>query len=302
MGIPGVALCCAWLLICSPLVSAAPQQAQLLRQGWAIQSSADVREGGAAISAADYRATGWYSAALPSTVLGALVQDHVYPDPYAGMNLRQISGTSYPISSNFSNAPMPPDSPFRHSWWYRTTFQVPADYKGRTVWLGFDGINFRANVWMNGKQIASADKAAGAWRLFEFDVTGTARPGESNALAVEVFSLLPNDLAITFVDWNPLPPDKDMGLWREVYIAATGPVAVRFPAVFTKLNTPANDQAQLTVRCELRNASAHAADGALRGKIENIEFSQTVHLGPHETRVIHFTPEQYAQLKVAKPR
>jgi exo-1,4-beta-D-glucosaminidase len=220
---------CAWLLAAGSLASAAPQQAQLLRQGWAIQSSADVREAGGAISAADYRPNGWYNAALPSTVLSALVQAHVYPDPYAGMNLRQISGTSYPISSNFSNALMPPDSPFRHSWWYRTTFQVPADYKGRTVWLGFDGINFRANVWMNGKQIASADQAAGAWRLFEFDVTAAAKPGENNALAVEVFPPLPNDLAITFVDWNPLPPDKDMGLWREVYLAATGPVAVRFP-------------------------------------------------------------------------
>jgi exo-1,4-beta-D-glucosaminidase len=294
---------CAWMLAASALASAAPQQAQLLRQGWAIQSSTDVREGGAAISAADYRSNGWYNAALPSTVLGALVQDHVYPDPYAGMNLRQISGTSYPISSNFSNAPMPPDSPFRHSWWYRTTFSVPADYKGRTVWLGFDGINFRANVWMNGKQIASADQTAGAWRLFEFDVTAAAKPGENNALAVEIFPPQPNDLAITFVDWNPLPPDKDMGLWREVYIAATGPVAVRFPAVFTKLNTPANDQAQLTVRCELRNASAHAADGALRGKIENIEFSQMVHLAPHETRVVHFTAaDQYPQLKIARPR
>ena len=53
-----------------------------------------------------------------------------------------------------------------------------------------------------------------------------------------------------------------MGIWRDVYIAATGPVAVRFPAVFTKLNLPANDQAELTVRCEVRNAAAHSVDGS----------------------------------------
>jgi exo-1,4-beta-D-glucosaminidase len=292
---------CAWLLIFSWMAAAAPQQAQLLRQGWYIQSSADVHEGGAAISAVDYRPNGWYSASLPSTVLSALIQGHVYPDPYSGMNLRQISGTSYPISSNFSNALMPPDSPFRHSWWYRTAFPIPADYKGRTVWLGFDGINFRANVWLNGKQIASADHTAGAWRLFEFDVTAAAKPGESNTLAVEVFPPLPNDLAITFVDWNPLPPDKDMGIWRDVYIAATGPVAVRFPAVFTKL-PPGNDRADLTVRCEVRNATSHAVDGVLHGKIEGVEFSQPVRLGAHEARTIHFAPEQYPQLKFAKPR
>jgi exo-1,4-beta-D-glucosaminidase len=293
---------CAWLLAAAAIACAAPQQALLLRQGWAIQSGADVHDGGAAISAVDYRANGWYDAALPSTVLSALVQDHVYPDPYSGMNLRQISGTSYPVSSNFSNAMMPPDSPFRRSWWYRATFQVPADYKGRTVWLGFDGINFRANVWMNGKQIASADQAAGAWRLFEFDVTAAAKPGESNALAVEIFPPLPHDLSITFVDWNPLPPDKDMGLWRDVYLSSTGPVAVRFPAVFTKLNLPANDQAQLTVRCEVRNASLRPVEGVLRGKIEGIEVSQPLRLGPHEARVMHFTPEQFPQLKISKPR
>ncbi len=289
-------------LAATPLLYAAPQNAQLLRQGWAIQSSADVHDSPAVISAADYKADGWYPASLPSTVLNALVESHVYPDPYAAMNLRQISGTSYPISSNFSNALMPPDSPFRRSWWYRTSFGVPSDYKGRTIWLGFDGINFRANVWMNGKQIASSTQMAGAWRLFEYDVTAAAKPGESNALAIEVFPPQPHDLAITFVDWNPLPPDKDMGLWRDVYLSASGPAAIRYPAVFTTLNSPANDQASLTVRCEVRNAAAHAVDGVLRGRIEKVEFEQPVKLVAHETRVIHFNAEQFPQLKIANPR
>jgi hypothetical protein len=39
-----------------------------------------------------------------------------------------------------------------------------------------------------------------------------------------------------------------MGLWRDVWISATGPVAVRFPSVATSLNLPATDLAQLTVR------------------------------------------------------
>ncbi len=286
----------------TPLLYSAPQNALLLRQNWAIQSSTDVRDSPAVISAADYKAENWYPATLPSTVLNALVESHVYPDPYAGMNLRQIAGTSYPIAANFSNALMPPDSPFRHSWWYRTTFAVPADYKGRTLWLGFDGINFRANVWMNGKQIASSTQMAGAWRLFEYDVTAAAKPGEANALAIEVFPPQPHDLAITFVDWNPLPPDKDMGLWRDVYLSASGPAAIRFPAVFTVLNSPANDLASLTVRCEIRNAAARAIDGVLRGRIEGVAFEQAVRLGAHETRVIHFNPEQFPQLKIAKPR
>jgi exo-1,4-beta-D-glucosaminidase len=266
-----------------------------LRQGWMIRSSAGMTESGAVLSTASYKADGWHAATLPSTVLAALVRDKVYPDPYAGMNLRQIPGTTYAIGLNFSNSPMPEDSPFAKSWWYRTEFQIPADYKGKTVWLGFDGINFRANVWLNGKQIASADKMAGAWRLFELDITAATNTAGANALAVEVFAPTPHDLGITFVDWNPLPPDKDMGLWRDVHIGSTGPVEIRFPSVTTHLNSPANDLAQLTVRAELTSAAGHPVEGDLKGTVGNLAFSQHLRLDAHETRVVHMA------LKVTNP-
>jgi exo-1,4-beta-D-glucosaminidase len=274
----------------------------LLRENWAIQSSDEVRETGAAISTPGFKAREWYRATVPTTVFSALVEQHVYLDPYVGMNLRTAPGTTYPIYGNFSSYPMPPGSPFRHSWWYRTEFQIPADYRGKTLWLGFDGVTYRANVWMNGHQIASADKLAGTWRVFEFDVTATARPGEKNSLAVEVFPPQPDDLAITLVDWAPMPPDKEMGLWRDVHITATGPVALRYPAVLTKLNLPSTDQAQLTVRAELKNASGSAIEGVLKGKIENIQFAQPVRLGPGQTQVVRFTPEKFPQLRLTNPR
>src|SRR5579872_2183152 len=154
---------------------AAADSRMLLRQAWSIQSSADVHETGAVLSTPLYTPANWYSATLPSTVLSALVHARVYPDPYVGMNLRTIAGASYPISFNFSNAPMPPDSPFRHSWWFRSDFEVPAAFQGKTVWLGFDGINFRANVWVNGKPVASSERMAGAWREFVFDITAAAK-------------------------------------------------------------------------------------------------------------------------------
>ena len=290
------------LLLAFTAVAAGADTRLNLRENWNIQSSADVREAGAALSVPGYSTRNWYRATLPSTVLSALVEARVYPDPYTGMNLRSIPGTSYPVGVNFSNTPMPPDSPFRRSWWYRSEFKVPAEYKGKSIRLGFDGINFRAEVWLNGQRIASNDRMAGAWRLYEFDVTAQARPGETNVLAIEVFPPLPHDLAITFVDWNPLPPDKDMGIWRDVWIAATGPVAVRFPSVTTHLNSPANDAADLTIRAELRNTSASAVEGTLKSKIDGIEVSQPVRLAAHETRMIHFAPEQYRQLHVSNPR
>lgn len=301
------------LLICAAsgllapvrLATAAPETATTsmkLRQGWAIQSSADVRDGGAALSMAGYKIDGWYPATVPTTVLAALVDQHVYPDPYPGMNLRSIAGTSYPPSDFFTDFKMPPESPFRHSWWYRTEFKLAAEYKGKTVTLNFDGINYRANVWLNGHQIASSDKLAGTWRLFEFDITEIAKPGEANALAVEVFAPQPHDLAMTLVDWAPMPPDKEMGIWRDVRITATGPAVLRFPAVFTKLNLPSTDQAELTVRAEVKNTLNRPLEGVLKGKIQEIEFSQKVRLAANETQVVRFTPDRFSQLKLANPR
>ena len=286
--------CSLAALLLTQAAAAAPGSKMLLRQNWTLQSSVDVHENGAALSSTGFRPPrAWHPATLPTTVFSALVAAGVYPDPYFGTNLRSAPGVSYNIGFNFSNAPMPEESPFRNPWWFRTEFELPAEYSGKTLWLGFDGINFRANVWLNGKQIAAADRLAGAWRLFEFDVTAAAKPGDTNTLAIEIFPPEPGDLAITFVDWNPMPPDKGMGLWRDVWIAATGPVVIRYPVVTTHLA----GGAQLGVRAELTNASAAAAEGVLKGRIETMEFSQPVKLAAHETKVIHFAP-----VRVVKPR
>ena len=262
-----------------------------LRQNWFIQSSDNLQSDGTAISTAGFSSKDWYPTTLPSTVLNALVEDKVYPDPYVGMNLRSIPGTSYPIFEDFSNLMMPPASPFRHS-----------QYKGKTLSLGFDGINYKANVWMNGVRIASSDQLAGTWRVFQFDITAAAKPGEMNSLAVEVFPPQPRDLAITLVDWAPMPPDKEMGIWRDVHITATGPITLRYPAVLTKLNLPSANEAQLTVRAELSNATARPIEGVLKGHIENIAFDEPVRLGPGQTQVVRFTPNKFSQLKLANPR
>ena len=273
-----------------------------LRENWFIQPSTDVRADGAAISTVGFSTREWYPATLPSTVLSALVEDKVYPDPYIGTNLRSVPGTTYPIFEDFSNIKMPPNSPFRQSWWFRTEFKLPPEYTGKTIWLGFDGINYRANVWMNGVQIASSEKLAGTWRLFQFDVTSAAKAGELNSLAVEVFPPQPRDLAITLVDWAPMPADKEMGIWRDVHITATGPVTLRYPAVLTKLNLPSTDRATLSIRAELVNAADHPVEAVVKGQIENLAFEQPVHLGAKETQVVRFTPEKFAQLSVSNPR
>jgi exo-1,4-beta-D-glucosaminidase len=273
-----------------------------LKEGWRIQSSAQIKEKGETLSASEFRPTKWYPATVPSTVVGTLVENKVYPDPFFGQNLRQIPGCSYPIGANFSNLPMPEDSPFRSSWWYRTEFHLPAGYAGKNVWLHFDGLNFRANIWLNGKQIASSDDIAGTFRLHELNIKTVARAGGLNTLAVEVFPQQPDDLGWTFVDWNPMAPDKNMGIFRDVYLTSSGPVTVRYPQAITHFDLPSLDTAHLTLNAELHNATEIAVEGTLTARIEGIRVSQKVKLEPQETKSVTFTPAEYAQLNLSHPR
>jgi exo-1,4-beta-D-glucosaminidase len=271
-----------------------------LRNDWAIQSSAQVPQKGEQVSTGGFDTRGWYRTSVPSTVVSALVSNNLYPDPYFGSNLRLIPGTTYDYGDNFAVDPMPSDSPFAISWWYRAEFKLSRMIRGRRLRLNFDSINYRANIWLNGRRIADSGQVRGMYRRFEFDVTDIAVPG-ANALAVEVFAPTEHDLSISFVDWNPLPADKDMGLVRDVYILAGGPVAVRSVQVLTKLNGTL-DEARLTLAADLRNAGDRIVEGTLKGTIGAIAVSKNVRLAPGESARIEINPEDDPQLVITNPQ
>jgi len=301
-------LLCILVLSFSGLISAQEasrlhsETSLALRDGWTLQSSFKVEAKGETVSTPAFQPKDWYAVSVPTTVVAALVKHKVYPDPLFGTNLRTFPGVTYPIGANFSNIPMQPDSPFIVPWWYRKEFTLPASFKGKTIWLNFGGINYRANIWLNGKRIARSEDTAGAWRTYEFDITEYAVLGKPNVLAVQVFSPTDTDLAITFVDWNPAPPDKNMGIFRDVDISTSGPVALRYPTVVSRVDSPANDKAHLTVTALLKNSANRPLRGTLKGQIEKTEFSQEVEVGPGESKDVTFTPEQFPQLILDHPR
>ena len=262
-----------------------PEYSFLLCEGWFIQSSEKVAAKGEEISKPGFSTEKWYPALVPGTVLGALVRDKVYRDIFVGKNFELI-----------------PAEPFQGSWWYRAEFMVADDPAHNIIRLEFDGINYRANIWLNGKPVAAADKAAGAFRRFDFDVTGLLKPGAKNALAVEIFPPQPGDLAIGFVDWNPKPPDKNMGLWREVRVMRTGDVSLHFPFVQSKVDLDTLEEAKLEISAEVRNNSQKKVTGVLEGQVETILFSKSVELGPLETKKIVFSPADTPQLVIQNPR
>lgn len=273
-----------------------------LSDNWRLQSSSKVEVKGDSISTGDYQTSNWYPAHVPSTVVGTLVENKVYPDPFFDQNLRLIPGCNYPVGANFANLPMPDDSPFKNSWWYRTEFHLPANHAGKNIWLHFDGINFRANIWVNGRRIAGDDEIAGTFRIHELNIKDAVKVGASNTLAVEVFPQDIDDLAWTFVDWNPMPPDKNMGIFRDVYLTTSGPVKIRFPQVITHFDSASLELARLTVNAELTNATDAAVEGDLNARFGNVRVSQRVTLDPHETKQVTFEPTAFKQLNISHPR
>ncbi|HPG38959.1 MAG TPA: glycoside hydrolase family 2 TIM barrel-domain containing protein [bacterium] len=257
------------------------QNETALKNDWFIRSSAEVKESGALISGAGYDITGWYPTDVPATVMAALVKNNVYHDPFMGNNLETI-----------------PTAQFKNSWWYRREFKVAAQENIRLI---FEGINYSANIWLNGQQIASADTLVGAFRIFDLDITRYVNTA-NNILAVEVFPPQPGDFTIGFVDWNPRPPDANMGIWRQVKLRTTGAVSVDYPFVQSKVNLETLAQAELTISADLVNHSDRQIEGVLHGRIDKLVFNQKFSLAPHEIKRLSFSPQQYTMLKIDNPR
>ncbi|QOR75693.1 MAG: beta galactosidase jelly roll domain-containing protein [Thermoflavifilum sp.] len=265
-----------------------------LQADWYIQSSAVLGNDGAQLSDPNFvfHASQWYPTSVPHTVLATLVKDGVYKDIFQGRRLSQI-----------------PDSLFQVPWWYRTEFELPELSTDQQITLCFEGINYRADVWLNGHQIASADTLKGSFRRFRFPVTTIVHPGK-NVLAVRVFPPGAGDLAIGFVDWNPEPPDHDMGIWRPVRLRITGPVSVSAPFVSTVVDTATLDQAWLTVRLMLHNHTGQTQHATVQVQIsppqasagQRILLRQDIKLAPYARREVVFTPDAYPALHIRHPQ
>lgn len=253
------------------------QFGRLLSEGWRIQDSSEVSGAPEQVSESGFDVRSWYPTSVPSTVLATLVQNDVYKNPYFGMNLKEI-----------------PTEPFERPWWHRTEFQLSQSEAGQTVLLEFDGINYSANVWLNGRRIASSAEARGAFRRFQFDVSRSTRQGD-NVLALEVSPPGPGDFSTGFVDWNPPAPDRNIGIFRSVRLRFCEGVSIETPFVRSRLRSLS--EAVLVVSAELANHTDRTISGVLDGEIESISLSRPVELPPRGRRKIEFE-----EIEVKAPR
>jgi hypothetical protein len=310
--------------ILGPVVNGQEQsdQRQLLTDNWLLKSSVLVPEDGTRISTVDYKPQQWFRISVPTTVLNALVKNGIYPDPRIGLNSLRIPDSSdeFNLKNDLSKYSYLPDkrNPWRDPYWYRTEFMLDDWPKEKHLWLEFKGINYRADVWINGKQVADSNTMAGIYQRFRFDITDYARKG-ANCLAVKIHPVdhpgepdlqltpgvysrrfsgkeLQKDVTYTMsigYDCMPTIPDRNMGIWREACLDWTGPVDIRDPFIGPDLPLPDTSRATLSVSVELVNASRSTVNGVLSGRITDtdVHFEQQVQLAPNETKLVCLEPK-----------
>ena len=223
----------------------------------------------------------WYNATVPGTVLTTLVDQGVYPDPYYGLNNLAI-----------------PEDLCRKDWWYRCSFNLPEEMLAKeSLELLFNGINYRADVWLNGKKLGNI---AGAFIRGRFEITDLAQA--ENTLAVHIYPPanpgIPHEQSPrsgggknggslcldgpTFIcsegwDWMPGVRDRNIGIWQDVQLVATDGISFGDTHVITDLPLPDVSYADLTVKTSLKNSLDSDQTVLLEGKIGDlICFSQAV--------------------------
>ena len=258
---------------------------QILNENWAIISTQEIAESGEKISSEEINSDKWVKTTVPNTVMGALVNAGKFGDIFMGNNLEKVSSKQ-----------------FESSWWFRNTFELDAyDKNTEHLKLLIDGINYRANFWLNGKKIAPKDSLFGAFRQFELDITENAKAG-NNILLVEIFPPKVRDFYMGFVDWAPTPPDHYMGIFREIRLKRSGKISIDANFVAPDVNTADQNQATLNISTELSNHNIENKTVELSGKIEGIAFKKKITLKANEKIEVKFTPEEFKQLNIKNPK
>lgn len=294
-------------LVAQPAALPAASKGEINLSGgnWKLQRASEVTASGEEISTPGYKPENWIVATVPGTVLSSYKNIGAIADPNYADNQLQVS-----------------ESFFNSDFWYRDEFEVPEGFKQDRLFLNFDGINWKANVFVNGKPVGRID---GAFMRGKFDVTDLVVPGK-NVVAVEIIKNAhigaikeknkqstdfnggilgadnPTFHATIGWDWIPTVRGRNIGIWNDVFLTSTGKVTVADPLVTSVLPLPDTTSATLTAEVIVKNHDANAVQGILEGKVGDITFQQPVELAAGEEKAVVFDAKDFPQLKMENPR
>src|SRR5271157_2032911 len=274
--------------------------------GWQMIAAPKIKASAQEIAKASFDSREWLAATVPGTALTTMIDRGIYPDSDYGLNNLVI-----------------PETLNKQDYWYRNEFTAPKTPSGRRLTLTFYGINYGAEVWLNGQSLGNIK---GAFIRGVFDVTDVLKARQTNVLAVRVSPPphpgIPHEQSIlggpgenggmmcldgpTFVategwDWIPAIRDRDTGIWQQVTLTATGVVKIGDPQVVTKLPLPDTSRADIEITVPLQNASDKLVRGTIRATIEQVAVTKEVDVPPGKSAV-KFAPAEFAQLTLQNPR
>jgi hypothetical protein len=252
---------------------------------WRIERDTQITAGGDAISKPGFDDKAWLIATVPATVVSSYWNAGALPDPNFGANQLAIS-----------------DSYFYADFWYRNEFVAPPVAAGRKLWLNFRGINWKADVYLNGESLGHIN---GGFMRGQFDVTAIVKPGAKNAIAVRIHkNATPGSIkektwdspdanggalgadnptyhATAGWDWIPSVRGRDIGIWSDVYLDQSGDVTIENPYVSTVLPLPPStlqdfSRAEITIEATLRNHSTAPVSGTLHAHFGDQSFDVPV--------------------------
>lgn len=314
-----------------------PENSQLIRQDWKVKSSAEVGMNGAKISGTKVNTKSWATTSLPATVLTALVRNGVYPNPYIGTNNMLIPDISDEYNKDYDllkYSHIKNTNPWKQPYWFRNEFQVSNDLSGKHLWLNFGEINYKAQVWLNGKLFADTTEMVGMERTFRFEVTEILKKDGKNILAVAVWppnhpgtpaneplaplsdpgqNMADGMLAHDYTkwdalgwDWQPAIRDRDMGITEDVFLSVTDDIEFDNIYVSSNLNLPDTTTAEVSISADLVNHSEKEQEGVIKINMKNgndeIAFSEAYTISPKSTKSFIWNPSNQNMLRVTNAR
>lgn len=255
-----------------------------LNTGWRLFSSATIQVGGDVISQQAFDPEIGLSVHIPATVLSGLIQNNIYKDVYYNMGLENINKEAFQVP-----------------WWYRNQFVV--DNTGTDLYhqIILEGINYKANLWINGRKVAGDDVMEGSFGIYTFDVTPFVQKG-NNIMAIEIIPPKFGDLILGFVDWNPEAPDRNMGLWRGVKLRTTGAVSLAHCNVVSKVDGKTLSSASLVVSAYATNHANKAQTIDVKASLLGLTLTKTVTIAAQQEIEVLFTPEEFPSLVIENPK
>lgn len=310
-----------------------PQGAILLRSGWKVKSSFEVGMNGTLFSKKGVNTNSWATTSLPATVLTALVRNGIYPNPYTGFNNMRIpdSNDEYNKENHLSKySHLKGVNPWKNPYWFRNEFVVPKSFSKKNLWLNFSEINYKAQVWLNGKLIADTMDIKGMERSFRLNVSKQLKKGEVNCLAVAIFpvdnpgkpaiepllalsdpgqNMGDGRIATSYTkwdtmgwDWQPAVRDRDMGITEDVFLSATDDIQLEKLYVTSDISLPDTTNAALTVSVDLKNSGSTAQNGTVTIQITNgkeiITFDEKYTISANTTKSFIWSPKTTLALNV----